>query len=391
MTSSVSHGVDGLLKPVQQLSLWHELRELSPQSRSKLGWSVALGTIAVILWLYGMVVDSLSILAYSYLVAFDAVGLVVLVIGSVLRTSTTLRLKTLSNPFGKQRLELLAAFTTIVCLLYASIHVTKEGLEHVLLPHEASEHDPHNVLSFVAGSNHGDSEEHDSHSSVSRLPSFMHPSSVLGSQEDDHVGVVIFITAALALSLHCIRSHGLHGRNAGKWQRSYHPRGRFSAILENGFALGGIVSSLLVGFVCVFYTSGPSFMKADRLVSLLIGAIMAINGAPAATRLGMLLLQTTPADVGLQVDQALDEVITTFNGHYAYEATKHGYEHPAAQFSIARCHAWVNGVGETVAAVDIRVRLPYPEAEVDIAGIRAGISSRLQGIVQDLTLQITSR
>jgi hypothetical protein len=80
----------------------------------------------------------LAMIAFSYLVVFDAIGLINTFLSTVLELEPSFRSRNLKRPFGAIRLQVLFALATAIYLLFFSMQVGKESLEHLLLP---SSHD----------------------------------------------------------------------------------------------------------------------------------------------------------------------------------------------------------------------------------------------------------
>ncbi|KAF8586936.1 hypothetical protein K439DRAFT_1631238 [Ramaria rubella] len=95
----------------------------------------ALGSI---LWVYGQRCGSLTTTGLGYWVVFDAFGVAcTAVLPSYLASAP---LKSTARPYGNARLETLAVFAQSIYLIFASVYVCKEAVEHLLLSHGEGHH-----------------------------------------------------------------------------------------------------------------------------------------------------------------------------------------------------------------------------------------------------------
>ncbi|EKM56625.1 uncharacterized protein PHACADRAFT_207827 [Phanerochaete carnosa HHB-10118-sp] len=103
------------------------------------------------LWVVGQQIGSLSCTGLGYWVVFDAfgVGLAHVLPGYLARAETRAGMR---RPYGNARIETLMTYAQSVYLLFASVYVCKETLEHLLLASGEGHHHHHgDELSSVIG------------------------------------------------------------------------------------------------------------------------------------------------------------------------------------------------------------------------------------------------
>ncbi|CCM02007.1 uncharacterized protein FIBRA_04081 [Fibroporia radiculosa] len=106
------------------------------------GVSITQFLLGVWLWITGQQVGSLSCTGLGYWIVFDALGVVLAHVlpGYLARPSTTAEIR---RPFGNARVETVAMFAQSVYLLFASVYVCKETVEHILLSSGEGHHHHH--------------------------------------------------------------------------------------------------------------------------------------------------------------------------------------------------------------------------------------------------------
>ncbi|WFC98964.1 hypothetical protein MYAM1_001698 [Malassezia yamatoensis] len=121
---------------------------------SELANRIVLGTV---LWVTGLVRDSLALVGLGFLVVFDAVGLLTTIWLQHIEASRRKQMDSqmldsqtgsgsenlvaeIKRPYGLRRLETLSDFSLMVFLMFSGIYMCKENVEHALLaaslPHE---------------------------------------------------------------------------------------------------------------------------------------------------------------------------------------------------------------------------------------------------------------
>ncbi len=120
------------------------LGHIPQTSRPLLLFGISHFGLGAALWMAGQELDSLSATGLGYLVVFDAMGILSSAISDWLleweQHATDLRLRTgklettlLRRPYGMYRVSTLLQFVQTIYLLFASVYVLKESVEHALL------------------------------------------------------------------------------------------------------------------------------------------------------------------------------------------------------------------------------------------------------------------
>ncbi|CAM0140841.1 unnamed protein product [Umbelopsis sp. WA50703] len=282
-------------------------------------------------------------IAFSYLVVFDAIGLINTFLSTVLELEPSFRSRNLKRPFGAIRLQVLFALATAIYLLFFSMQVGKESLEHLLLP-----------------SSHDTTENaHTSHS-------------------DKTPGLFAFLLLSTAIALSFLSGVNLqnHETFCKVWRRmpitmqgisySVINRGRQGTI---NTLRGNIFSSTVVG--CGVLVAISSFVFAssalDKLIATFQAAIMFYLAAPTAMALSKLVLQTTPKGLGNGIEGKLREL-----------------QQIKGVLSIGRTHFWQNTFGQHVASLEMHIAPDINEQEVLQSAYQAlrGLI-KVKGIEQD--------
>ncbi|WFD43057.1 hypothetical protein MPSI1_001709 [Malassezia psittaci] len=157
-----SHDVS--TSPPQRLSSYSSSVQTGQQTmpvsfatRSLLFFAIAYSVLGAILWVTGLVRDSLALVGLGFLVVFDAVGLLTTIwlqhieasrrkqtdpqtLDSQTGSGSEKLLADIKRPYGLRRLETLSDFSLMVFLMFSGIYMCKENVEHALLaaslPHE---------------------------------------------------------------------------------------------------------------------------------------------------------------------------------------------------------------------------------------------------------------
>ncbi|GBE83471.1 hypothetical protein BKA93DRAFT_358544 [Sparassis latifolia] len=109
---------------------------------SAVGAAVAQFLLGVWLWISGQQVGSLSCTGLGYWVIFDALGVVLSSVLPGYLAGPSMRAD-IRRPFGNTRVETVVAFAQSVYLLFASVYVCKETVEHILLSSGEGHHHHH--------------------------------------------------------------------------------------------------------------------------------------------------------------------------------------------------------------------------------------------------------
>ncbi|OCH90501.1 hypothetical protein OBBRIDRAFT_877280 [Obba rivulosa] len=113
--------------------------EIAASAVSVAAWQFFLGAWV---WIVGQQIGSLSCTGLGYWVVFDAFGVALghIIPGYLARSSMQSVTK---RPFGNSRMEALITFAQSVYLLFASVYVCKETVEHMLLSSGEGHHHHH--------------------------------------------------------------------------------------------------------------------------------------------------------------------------------------------------------------------------------------------------------
>ncbi|KAI9285627.1 cation efflux family-domain-containing protein [Umbelopsis sp. AD052] len=296
---------------------------LNPEQKSI--FSVACLQAILGFMIYGAAgsLGSLSMLAYSYIVVFDAIGLINTFVSTVLEFDSAFRARNVQRPYGAIRLQILLALASAIYLLFFSMQVSKESLEHLLLP---SSHD------------------------VSENSHTAHP--------EKSAGIITFLLLASSIGISYLAGVNLqnHETFCKVWRRmpitmqgiSYSVinrgrRGAISTLRGNIFTSSVIGSGLLV--VMANYIFRNSAM--DKLVATAEAVAMFYVAGPTATALGKLILQTTPKPLRNGIEGKLREL-----------------QQIKGVLSIGRTHFWQNTFGQYIASLELHVAADVDEQEI---------------------------
>lgn len=263
--------------------------------------------------------ESLSLIGFAYLMIFDALGVLNSFISSVLRTNAAFGISNTKRPYGAHRYEIVFALGTTIYLMFATMHNTKESLEHFLLQ------DHHGVEVH-------DTDEH--HLKFSLGMFFL-------------VGTAITATCLSSITL---RNHDNFVRYLRRRPSTVHgftynvinrARGNpIHALLSN------IYSALIVlcgSVILLTYMFGIATPFVDKFLALSESAVMLYLGFPTAKALAKVLLQTTPNTVQNGVENRLREI-----------------QQDPQIVRVDRVHFWQTTYGKCVGTIEVQVR---PEAD----------------------------
>ncbi|KAG2201554.1 hypothetical protein INT47_007431 [Mucor saturninus] len=332
-----NHGHQHSYSPVftRPLPSWiHIFSHLAPAQKTIFTWFLIHAGIGIWLYCMGTNRESLSLVGFSYLMIFDALGVLNSFISSVLRTNPAFGTSNTKRPFGAHRYEIVFALGTTIYLMFATMHNTKESLEHFLLQ------------------DHHKAEAHD--------------------KEDHHLklslGMFLLVGAALTatcLSSITLRNHDNFVRYLRRRPTTVHgfsynvinrARGNpFHALLSNVYSLSIVLcgSVILVAYMC-----GIATPFVDKILALSESVVMFYLGYPTAKSLAKVLLQTTPNTVQNGVENRLREIQQDTN-----------------IIHVDRVHFWQTTYGKCVGTIEIRVR---PEA--DEQAVLQFVYQKLEGL-----------
>ncbi|KAL9551461.1 hypothetical protein MBANPS3_004251 [Mucor bainieri] len=293
---------------------------LAPAQKTIFTWFVLHLGIGIWLYCMGTSRESLSLVGFAYLMIFDALGVLNSFVSSVLRTHAAFGISNTKRPYGAHRYEIVFALGTTIYLMFATMHNTKESLEHFLLQ------DHHGVQVH-------DTDEH--HLKFSLGMFFL-------------VGTAITATCLSSITL---RNHDnfvrylrrrpsttVHGFTYNVINRA---RGNpIHALLSN------IYSTLIVlcgSVILLTYMFGIATPFVDKFLALSESVVMFYLGFPTAKALAKVLLQTTPHTVQNGVENRLREI-----------------QQDPQIVHVDRVHFWQTTYGKCVGTIEIQVR---PEAD----------------------------
>lgn len=258
--------------------------------------------LGAILWTKGQSGDSLSLTGLGYLVVFDAFGILNGVASEWSnevwkRQGELKRLKeTIRKPYGPHRTETVLQFSQTIFLLFASIYVCKESVEHALLEGAEKHHEEDDVGLHL-------------------------PWSLLAIS----TGACLFSNMILQNHDKLIAACGIAttASDTGVKRRTARGHGRANSILVDPSVLAGPFLHLLsnpfsitILFFCLTLTLASLFMPAfqvaalDKVLAGLESVAMFYIAYPASKALGKILLQTAPKSFNTQNVQLLRSIKT---------------------------------------------------------------------------------
>ncbi|KAI8979632.1 cation efflux family-domain-containing protein [Mycotypha africana] len=309
---------------------------LIPVQKTIFTWFLIHFSIGAWLYCLGMSRESLSLIGFGYLMFFDALGVLNCFVSSILRTNSNFGISNTKRPYGAHRYEIVFALGTTIYLLFATMHNTKESLEHFLLQ------DHH------AGEAH-EGEQH-------------HSSSGLTPQMFFAMGAGI---AATCLSSIALKNHENFVRYLRRRPMTVHgfaynvinrARGNpIHVLLSNtySFSIASCGATILIMYLFGFATP-----LMDKSVALMESVVMFYLGYPTAKALAKVLLQTAPGSVQSGVDNRLRELSQEPN-----------------IIQANRVHFWQTTYGKCVGTVEVHVK---PEA--DEQSILQVVYQKLEGL-----------
>ncbi|KAI9483336.1 MAG: cation efflux family-domain-containing protein [Benjaminiella poitrasii] len=326
--------------PVHTPSLpsWFQIfTRLAPIQKTIFTWFLFHYGIGIGLYCIGNSLESLSLIGFSYLMIFDALGVLNSFVSSVLRTNSAFGMSNTKRPFGAHRYEVVFALGTTIYLLFATMHNTKESLEHFLLESHHS----------------GEQHENDEHHSKLTLGMFF---------------MIGFAITATCLSSIALRNHDNFVRYLRRRPTTVHgftynvinrARGNpVHALLSNIYSSSIVLCGSVILLSYMFGIATPFF---DKMLALFESVVMFYLGYPTAKALAKILLQTTPITVQNGVENRLREIQQDPN-----------------VIQVSRVHFWQTTYGKYVGTIEIQIR---PEA--DDQAILQFVYQKLQGLTSN--------
>ncbi|OAD02298.1 hypothetical protein MUCCIDRAFT_111668 [Mucor lusitanicus CBS 277.49] len=306
----------------------HIFSHLAPAQKTIFTWFVLHLGIGIWLYCMGTNRESLSLIGFAYLMIFDALGVLNSFVSSVLRTNAAFGISNTKRPYGAHRYEIVFALGTTIYLMFATMHNTKESLEHFLLQdhHGVEVHDTEDLGMFFL------------------------------------VGTAITATCLSSITL---RNHDNFVRYLRRRPSTVHgftynvinrARGNpIHALLSN------IYSTLIVlcgSVILLTYMFGIATPFVDKFLALSESVVMFYLGFPTAKALAKVLLQTTPNTVQNGVENRLREI-----------------QQDPQILHVDRVHFWQTTYGKCVGTIEIQVR---PDA--DEQAILQLVYQKLEGL-----------
>ncbi|EST07321.2 ATP phosphoribosyltransferase, catalytic domain protein [Kalmanozyma brasiliensis GHG001] len=272
------------------------LGHIPQTSRPLLLFGISHFGLGAALWMAGQEVDSLSATGLGYLVVFDAMGILGNAVADWLveweQHASDLRRRTpksdgtaLKRPYGMHRVSTLLHFVQTIYLLFASVYVLKESVEHALLEGEGS-----------GASGHDHSHAHAEKVGI-EMPNLLLALSLAACVLSNMVmGNHAKLVAACGISTSTTGPPGgRHGRSGSVLMRPSQLASPFLALLANPFSLTVLffASSLLFAGLTMH---GIQIAALDKVLAGLESVAMFYVAYPASVALGKVLLQTAPRD-----------------------------------------------------------------------------------------------
>ncbi|KAI9243496.1 cation efflux family-domain-containing protein [Phascolomyces articulosus] len=310
---------------VPPLPSWSEIfANLAPMQKTIFTWFLIHITIGSLVWWTGTSRDSASIVGFSYLVIFDALGVLNLFVSDIVRTNPAFLAINTKRPFAARRYEIVFAMAITVYLLFVTMYTTKESLEHLLMEKNNSS---------TSG------EDHHHHEARLGFGGFL---------------IMCIAMSATVLSSVSLRNHEnfvrylrrspptVHGFSYNVLNRA---RGNAIKILLSNIYSFSIVSCGLAVLILFLFGMASPFM--DKFTAFGESAVMLYLGGPTAAALAKLLLQTTPDVARSGIESRILEIRQNPN-----------------VVAIDRIHFWQNTYGKCVGTLEIQVKPDADEQSV---------------------------
>lgn len=287
------------------------LGHIPQASRPLLLFGISHFGLGAALWMAGQEVDSLSATGLGYLVVFDAMG----ILSSALsdwaleweqhasdqrRRSGKIEGTTMKRPYGMHRVSTLLHFVQTIYLLFASVYVLKESVEHALLEGGSSSNAigaEGRLVESASGHDH-------SHAHAEHLVGILMPNLLLALS----LAACVFSNIVMGNHARLVAACGISTAASGGAPGG--PRhGRSGSVLMNPSELASPLLALLANpfsLTVLFFSSAllfagltmPSIQVAalDKVLAGLESVSMFYVAYPASVALGKVLLQTAPPE-----------------------------------------------------------------------------------------------
>ncbi|KAI9314730.1 cation efflux family-domain-containing protein [Dichotomocladium elegans] len=308
---------------------------LTPMQKTIFTWFLIHLSIGALVWWAGASRDSLALAGFSYLVFFDAFGVLNTFVSDVVRTNPAFQASNTKRPFTACRYDIVFAMANTIFLLYVTMYTLKESLEHSLTEHEPV------------------TSHHNDHHNDQRALGF--------------TGFIIMCLAMGATFISCVslKNHDNFVRYLRRSPPTVHG---FSYNVINGargnavnIILCNVYSSSIVatGLALIFFfISGFMSSSMDKFLSFGESVVMIYLGAPTALALMKLVLQTTPDVARSGIENRLMEIRQNKD-----------------VIAVDRVHFWQNTYGKCVGTLEIQVR-----AEADEESVLQFVYQKLEGL-----------
>ncbi|KAG6012195.1 hypothetical protein E4U54_007669 [Claviceps lovelessii] len=316
-------------------------RSMEKDQRARLYWSLCHLTVAT--YIFFKSEGSLSAMALSHLVFFDAGSAAVCVVVEVLGNFEVWRRSSIRHPFGLERVEVLAGFALSIFLLFGGFDLVSHNLKHFL-------------------ETMGNHEAHHEH-----------------AHERVSAGSIDVVSAAAIVST-LVSAYGLknHARIAKVMRVSY--LATLPSILSNPFHFLTLFFSAVIALLPLL--SITLFTWLDRLICAVIALAMFGVGLRIVIAQGLMLLMSYGGT----------------NGHDGVTSVLREIESDTAIFRVEESQLWQVHYGLCMA--NLKVRVPRGYDEVSLSKLRNRVSSLIQNrlgegygvggnIRWEVTLQIT--
>ncbi|BHF59472.1 hypothetical protein SprV_0100243100 [Sparganum proliferum] len=322
-----------------QTALWikNELQKLLRTTRQ--AWRILFTLVILTFGLIALKVvcyqsSSLALFAFSELILFDVLALIVALVSFWVRQQSA---NVSTYCFGYDRFEVIAVFASTIMAILSSFYLLKEAIECLFEPAAvATEYMPFaavftlllHTLGIYAVEN----------------PAFSHVTQAsVSNWLQEH-------TSDISRSV-CSTVPGL--------SRILLPR-------LNPISLVGWLISMVVLCAYVFMNSGRADSFPDTIAAVTISLLLFSTMVPMAAYCGRILMQTTPSHLVGTLDKALREA-STLEG----------------VLELRNEHFWTVGFGTLIGSLYVRVR-----RDADEQLVLAHVANRLHPLVKHLTIQI---
>ncbi|KDR66442.1 hypothetical protein GALMADRAFT_1151187 [Galerina marginata CBS 339.88] len=264
-----------------------EPRHIGPEtiSPAALAGSVGQFMLGAWLWVTGQQIGSLACTGLGYWVVFDSFGIALAgVVPGWLASGSAGGLAAkdkIRRPYGNGRLETVLMFAQAVYLLFSSVYVCKETVEHLLLSAGGGEGHHHH---------HGDEEE-GLGIDFPIFMTFITFISLIGTALlfENNTKIVNITGNRIPSPIYLLRSI---------WSPSRHihdppPTSPLSVILSNPFISSPLFFCLSILFVALAIPA-PQHRMADLVLAFIVAAVTFKVAYHASVVLGTVLLQTSP-------------------------------------------------------------------------------------------------